>query len=316
MNKTKTSNNKTFNKFILFIALSLFFWCITKLSKEYDSTVKYPVNYNNLPADKLLQNKPVNEIDIHIKGTGFKIISAKIFPHKLELDASNLYAKSANDYYLLLSQQRLALQRQMKTGVQIDHFIADSLKFNLGLLQVKMIPIKLNSKLSFAPGFELHDRVKISPDSIIVNGPESILDTIHFISTEMLERKELNSSINEELSLKNFDLTSNINFEQKKVYVTALVEKFTEGTLDIPFEVINLPNNMKINTFPKIIKITYKVALSNFNEINESSFLIQCDYKMSQDNNLSYLIPKIVEKSTMTKNIRMSPNKIDFIINK
>ena len=43
--------------------------------------------------------------------------------------ASNIYSKSINDYYLLLSQQRLSLQKQMRTGVQIDHFINDSIGF-------------------------------------------------------------------------------------------------------------------------------------------------------------------------------------------
>ena len=316
MSKKKPANNKTFHKFILFILLSLVFWCMTKLSKEYDSTIKYPVSYKNLPNDKLLQEAPLSVVSIHVKATGFKLISENIFPKNLEIDATKLTSKSITDYYLLLNQHRLSLQRQMKTGVLIDHFIIDSIHFNLGLLKVKKVPIILLSDFTYATGFELNGAINVTPDSIIINGPESILDTIDFISTELLLKKELNTSVKEELMIKSFTAISNVKLQEKKVSISALVEKFTEGTLEVPFQVINLPEEMTINTFPKVVKVTYRVALSNFNIITTSSFSIECDYNMSRKNNLSYLIPKLVEKSSLVKNARISPLKIDFIINK
>ncbi len=305
-----------YHKFILFILLSFVFWCMTKLSKEYDTTIKYPISYQNLPNDKLLQEDPLSEIDVHIKATGFKLISAEIFPKNLLIDASNIYSKSINDYYLLLSQQRLSLQKQMRTGVQIDHFINDSIKFNLGLLKVKKVPVKVATDITYSSGYELNGVLQVSPDSITINGPEFILDTIHFVSTTLLQKKGINNSIDQELMIKNFDASSNVKFNQKKVAVKALVEKYTEGTFEVPFEIVNLPEGMTINTFPKLVKITFRVALSNFNKVDASSFVIECNYKMSNENSLSYLIPRLVEKSSLVKNTKISPLKIDYIINK
>ncbi|MEN8883094.1 MAG: CdaR family protein [Flavobacteriaceae bacterium] len=289
---------------------------MTKLSKEYDTTIKYPISYQNLPNDKLLQEDPLSEIDVHIKATGFKLISAEIFPKNLLIDASNIYSKSINDYYLLLSQQRLSLQKQMRTGVQIDHFINDSIKFNLGLLKVKKVPVKVATDITYSSGYELNGVLQVSPDSITINGPEFILDTIHFVSTTLLQKKGINNSIDQELMIKNFDASSNVKFNQKKVAVKALVEKYTEGTFEVPFEIVNLPEGMTINTFPKLVKITFRVALSNFNKVDASSFVIECNYKMSDENSLSYLIPRLVEKSSLVKNTKISPLKIDYIINK
>jgi len=316
MNPKKLTQKKMYHKFILFILLSFVFWCMTKLSKEYDTTIKYPISYQNLPNDKLLQEDPLSEIDVHIKATGFKLISAEIFPKNLLIDASNIYSKSINDYYLLLSQQRLSLQKQMRTGVQIDHFINDSIKFNLGLLKVKKVPVKVATDITYSSGYELNGVLQVSPDSITINGPEFILDTIHFVSTTLLQKKGINNSIDQELMIKNFDASSNVKFNQKKVAVKALVEKYTEGTFEVPFEIVNLPEGMTINTFPKLVKITFRVALSNFNKVDASSFVIECNYKMSNENSLSYLIPRLVEKSSLVKNTKISPLKIDYIINK
>ncbi len=316
MSQLKSGNSTAPKKVILFILASVFFWFLTKLSKEYDDTIDYPVEYINLPNDKLLQQEPIKSIDIHIKASGFKLISAALFPQQIKIDASNLAAKSSTEYYLLVSQQRLAIQRQMKTGVEIDHFIADSINFNLGSLKSKKIPVKFNSNLSYDTGYEIDGVFTITPDSISISGPESILDTIHAVETLVLTKKEIHESIQEELGIKSFSANSNIRLQESKVTVSASVEKFTEGALEIPFQVKNLPEDIVMNTYPKLIKVTYRVALANFNKINESSFVIECDYQMSLTNNLTYLVPKLVEKSNLVKSATISPSKIDFIIEK
>ena len=183
-------------------------------------------------------------------------------------------------------------------------------------MKAKTIPVNLKSDLTFADGYELKEAINISPDSILIKGPESVLDTISFVSTALFQKKQLNSSIKEIISIEKFSKESNIRTQQDKIEISAIVEEFTEGEIEVPVTIINPPKNNSINTFPKLVKITYKVALSNFNKITSSAFLIECDYNISKANNLPYLIPKLVESSSLVRNIRITPLKIDFIINK
>ena len=315
MNQKNNKSNKLYYTFILFSFLSVIFWFMTKLSKEYDSSIKYPVSYINLPSNKLLQEKPSEYIDVRIKATGFKLISSKVSPRKLTIDASNIYGKSLTNYYLLLSQQKLSVQKQLNTGVKVAYFIKDSVHFKLGVLNQKKVVVKLISDLLFAEGFELNNSISIQPDSILLTGPKLTLDTISFVSTGLLQKKELNVSINEFLDIKEFNPDSNVSAEKYKVLITASVERFTEGSVEVPIKVINIPDGKQINTFPKFVKVTYRIALSNFNKIDSSTFLIECDYGISENNNLPYLLPKLVGSSSMIKNARISPQKIDFLIN-
>ena len=315
MNQKNNKSNKLYYTFILFSFLSVIFWFMTKLSKEYDSSIKYPVSYINLPSNKLLQEKPSEYIDVRIKATGFKLISSKVSPRKLTIDASNIYGKSLTNYYLLLSQQKLSVQKQLNTGVKVAYFIKDSVHFKLGVLNQKKVVVKLISDLLFAEGFELNNSISIQPDSILLTGPKLTLDTISFVSTGLLQKKELNVSINEFLDIKEFNPDSNVSAEKDKVLITASVERFTEGSVEVPIKVINIPDGKQINTFPKFVKVTYRIALSNFNKIDSATFLIECDYSISENNNLPYLIPKLVGNSSMIKNARISPQKIDFLIN-
>jgi hypothetical protein len=71
-----------------------------------------------------------------------------------------------------------------------------------------------------------------------------------------------------------------------------------------------------ISTYPKEVKVVFQVALSDYNKISENSFKIQCDYKHTEDNNLEYLIPKIVEKPDILFDVKVIPNKIEYLIKK
>ena len=99
-----------------------------------------------------------------------------------------------------------------------------------------------------------------------------------------------------------FGFTINVNAQEFK------------GLDASPMDAASFPSSYKESD--KLVKITYKVALSNFNKVSSSAFLIECDYNMTKVNNLPYLIPKLVESPSMVRNIRIAPLKIDFIINK
>ena len=69
MSQNNTGINKMYSSFILFFLLSVVFWFMTKLSKEYEGTIKYPVVYNNLPDNKLLQENPLDFIEVYVKAS-------------------------------------------------------------------------------------------------------------------------------------------------------------------------------------------------------------------------------------------------------
>lgn len=313
MKKTNTSISKNF---LLFFGLSVVFWFLTKLSKEYESTIVYPISFENLPKDKLMQGNVYDEIGIHVRATGFKILSGKIAPRTIKVDASRLTQRSSTSYFLLLSQQKLAIQKQMNTGVDIDHFASDSINLDLGSLKQKKLPIRLNSSFDFQTGYDISGKISLNPDSVMVSGPESVLDTLRNIPTIALSLKNVNSSFSEELDLYSFDVSKNIRLDVSSVKVEAEVEKFTEGTQKVSFVILNVPEGVEISTYPKEVDITYKVALTNFDQVSSSSFLIECDYKLSADNNLSYLVPRLSRQSQLVKNVKIQPSKIDFVIEK
>ena len=110
--------------------------------------------------------------------------------------------------------------------------------------------------------------------------------------------------------------SNNLKVKTDFTVISGKVEKFTEGTFNIPFKVINLPEDMELTTLNETVEVVFVVGLSNFNKIDKNFFEVICDYNISKENNLSYLLPKIVAKSNFIKSYKVVPNKIDFLIQK
>lgn len=301
--------------FLLFVLLSLLFWVLNNLSEEYVTEQTMDVEYVNLPHDKLLQKEPRKQIKLNIKGTGFKLIALRFSNLTIDIDAGLGYLQKKNSvrYSLVLKDQQQKIQKQLLKGLEIDHFIDEVILLEIGVLISKKVPVIAMNTIQYKAGYDLINTIKIQPDSIIITGPESILKSINKIDLEKLQMSDVEQNIHKEIAI---IVPENIKVKVSKVMLTGTVEKFTEGSFEIPFYVENLPDGIKINTFPKQIKVIFKVGLSNFNKITEDSFRVVCDYKYSEKNNFSFLVPKITRKPSLVKSVKLDIEKIDFLIQK
>mgnify|MGYP005991211527 CR=1 FL=1 len=311
MNKRKNQNKipKAFSIALLFAVL---FWLLIKMSKEYKSVISFPVEYVNIPQNKLIQKEPLQQIEIQIKASGFRLFGLNILKTKIELDARRLLRKSDSDYYFLLQNQKIDIQNQITNKYIVDQIVQDTVYLNLGTLTSKKVPVLGNFDLSYKLGHHLIGAIKISPDSILVSGPKDQIDTLQSMPLEKFIKENISDKIEAKLKVKEF--ISSIKFDIKEVNISGEVDRFTEGELTLPFEMINMPDSVSVNTFPTTVKVVFQVGLTNFNKVNSNSFKIICDYQQSISNNLNYLIPRVIIKPDFVTSVKLTPTKVEFLI--
>ena len=310
------SSKKIPKTFVTFLIISFLIWLLITFSKEYTAVISYPVNYQNIAQNKLLQEAPIKEIDISIRATGFKILRAKLRSKKIDLEASSLKRKKNSQFYFLPKNQFTKIQRQLFSGVDLQEILQDTIYLNLGVLSSKKVALKPNLDINYHIGYDLLDEITITPDSIVISGPESQINKIDDLILSKLILKDVKSDFNNEVSILLTDKEKNIKTNITTAKVSGKVDKFTEGTLQVPFAIRNLPENTNLTILTEEVDVVFIVALSNFAEVSEASFKVECDYKMSNENNLGYLIPKVVAMPNFIKSIKIIPTKIDFLIQK
>lgn len=311
----KIKNNKKVRIFTLFFLLSALFWLLIKLSREYTTTTQVSVAYKDLPENKILQSDVKDKINVKIKSIGFNLFKNKISTNELEVSLKNIKKKKGTTYYYLTSDLLDDLSDDFSKS-QVVSIKPDTIYVDLSKSVSKKVKVVPNLDIQYQTGYNLSGDLKITPAEITITGPASQLDTIKAIRTEELALKDVNNSIDETLSIVKSEGLDKVRYSAEKVEISGLVEKFTERSITTNFKIINISKDYKINTFPKEVSLVFRIGLSDFNKISASDFEVVCDFKEASDNDLNFLIPKIIKKPNLVKDVKIVPNKIDFLLEK
>ena len=292
--------------------MAFLFLVLSKLSKTYTQTVTFKTNYVNVPENKVINTSGDQKLEVLISSLGFNLLPYYFHAKTLDIDFEK-DVTSKNGHYLWISNvSKYTIEKQLGKSIKIISIKPDTLKFLFESLETKIVPIELDSKVTFASGYDMLFHLKTLPDSIRVIGSKSILNEVQSIKTEVFKRNDVNSEIMDSVTLIIPKTNSELKLSQNKVKVAGLVEKFTEGTIDVPVSIINLPDNVKINYFPKEVSVSYYVPLSNYKNIKDLDFKIVCDYNLISKN--TFFRPVLAKIPKEIKSAKMKQDKIEFII--
>ena len=309
-------NNRKAKVFLFFLVLSSIIWLLIELSKPNSTVASFKVQYKNLPSNKLLQNTPTAELKATLNAPGFSLLKYKVKKHSISFNMNNL-AKKGSTYYLLPNKQLPFVSSQLSGGTEVLGILKDTIFIDLGNNISKKVAVVPKIHIHYKIGYNLIEKLQISPDSVVVTGAEKYVDSIKEIQTIPLNLEEVSQDINAIQELIMPVKTSNVLYSVNQVQIKGRVDKFTEGRFSIPVTIINEPYGVKINPFPKEIEIVYQAGLSDFDQITENSFSVVFDYKQfERDSLIDYLTPNILKQSEFAASFKIIPNQIDFLIQK
>jgi len=303
-----------------FVLIATFLWFLNILSEEHSTTIKFPVRYSNFPPDKVLINTPTSYLSLSIKAKGFKILqhNFSLSPKPVNLDyysfQSNQMPNTEKDKrFILTSDIKNKLIEQLEE-FEIEWISPDSLKFEFDNENSKKVKVIPDITFDLETNIMIAGAITSDPDSIIISGPESLLDTINVILTEPHEFKRLKKSVQKNLQLINPH--ENVTISNNEVDVLIPVEKFTEKELNIPIEAENLPEGLIIRTFPGSIRLIFNVIWSEFDKYLPDHFRAVVDYNSIEQNNENVLKVKIVKSPENIFLKGFSPSNVEYIIEK
>jgi hypothetical protein len=297
--------------FLFFLGFSTIIWVFVQFSKQYTTVIELPISYINLPKDKILLENSPKYLDLRLQDKGFNIAIYKFFPKELKIDLSEAEAIDGQLVYNLeLHKEVIFLKLRM--DYENAGFLQEKLKIDFQQRAVKRVAINSKINLGFTVGYSALDRIKLQPDSITISGPENILDTLSQVNTKALKIGNINKDIEGRIKLDRSNLGT-VVFYQDEVSYSLRTDKFTEGKVEIPIEMINVPEKMNVVIFPKEVIVYYQVSLHEFDKVKPSKFKVIVDFKNSLDSD-GYLLAQIVEHPDIVNNLRLNENKILFVI--
>lgn len=305
--------NRKINVFFFFLFMSFGILILTKLSKEYTSTVTFSINKINVPKEVVVLSDSTQKLHVTLKTYGFKWLKYYFAKSAITIDFSKDVTKTPSAFIWDKSKLYEYEKEQFGDNIEIFSISPDKLEFGYDRNSVKKVPVTLNAQIEFASGFDMDGDFSLKPDSVVVIGPEVTVSKIDSLQTESINLKDVKSNISKIVKLKLPKNNKDLNFSVNQIQVSANVEKFTEGSLKVPVNITNVPEGVTLNYFPKEVNVTFYTSLKHFNDVLPKDFKVACDYE-TLANGQSYLSPKLTKTSKWVKSAKVNQQHVEFII--
>lgn len=304
--------------FMICLIISVFFWLLMTLSKEYPMTVRFPVSYKNLPQDKVVSNNLPETVDIEIKAKGFNLLAYRFRKthDTVDIDMKDARAlNSRNVYYLLSNSRTDKIRAQFNNEIHVVKINPDTIFINFNKKVNKIVPVKYKLSLLFNKQYNLIDSVTIEPKFITVSAEAEVINKIDTVETLPITVKNLSKKIVVKLPLVKEQEFKHVEFSHAYVNATINVTKYTEASLELPVEVDNLPPGYSFKAFPDKVMVKFNVAFKNYEKINALNFRAVVDFKKidQESNKLKVQLVKIPDG---IRNVKLVTEKVEYIISK
>lgn len=301
--------------FGVFVIISFIFLVLTKFSKIYTEDITLNISYENIPEDIAITLDKPKKLNVVVSAVGFRILLYYFKDRKIILNLEQDVVQNDSSFIYEPMITDKAIKDKIGYAVEILSVKPDSLVIPYSVLDSKLVPIKLNSNVTLASGYDFVDSLQAQPDSVKIIGPSKVLKAINYIETQVYKKE--NTSVNSKDKVMLIRPESDqVKMSRKETNVILNVNKFTEGTLQVPVKIVNLPPKVKINYFPKTVPVSFYVNLKNYSEVKVEDFLVECDYNEVKDTRKSFFTPRLTEYPEFVKTAKIRLDKIEFILTK
>jgi YbbR domain-containing protein len=302
---------KRFLALLSCLLLAISGWLVMALNNKYVYTAKTVLVYKNFPQNKAFHPLQSDTVDLQVEGTGWQLLFARlrVNPPSISIGLDKL----SNKDYILFSEQLSSVNNQLETTQKIISVRPDTLYFDFSKRTVKRVPVKLLSAFQFAAGYGISDDMEITPNYVTVSGPEPDIKQIEEWKTDTLKLDQIQGTTVARIAMRQNKL-KNVSIFPSTVEVKIPVDEFTEKTVELPIKILNNPEYYSVKLFPKKVKVTFLVALSSYQQVNEEFMEASVDLNEWKTLRHQKLRVKLTRFPEYCKSVRLSPDKVDFII--
>jgi hypothetical protein len=298
--------------FLCFFIFSTLLWLLNKVSHVQELKMKVPVEFVGIPANVDITGGLPSAFIVKFKDKGTAAF-AYIFRNELPPLRINLAGRFNGSGRVVIATsvfESIVGKTLKPTATQI-RILPDSVVLTYATLYHKIVPVRFDGSFKTARQHIITNGIALSPASVEVYGPKGILDTLSSVSTEWIELQNIKDSV---------DVTCNIapqkglHFIPSKVAVHAAVELFTEKTLEVAVNSINVPENYLLRTFPARVKVICLVGVSHFNSLKAEDIQAVVDYNLLNRNNADKAKVAVFSSSKALIHYHLSPDMVDVLL--
>lgn len=312
-------NDRRAINFLVCVIIASGFWFLNALNKTYTVKMMVPVTYTNLPNNKILSNQLPEKFELTIKAHGFHILKHKIsflfspleFNVREMTDNRMTISKRSNFVYPTRQfLTELSNQLSNENEMEILNMNPDTLNFKYDKMGQKWVKVKPMVTVDLEKQYQISGEITTSPDSILANGPQSVLDTLELITTNLERFSSVAEPVKAEVTLPKLN---EVFLDTSTVMVNIPVEEYTEAQLFVPVILEGQPEDISVKLFPEKVKVTFLVGLSRFPDLEPEDFKLRVSYKDISEGKQKLKVTAVSTPAYLY-DLKIIPEEIEYLI--
>jgi hypothetical protein len=291
------------------IIFSIILWGSISLSEEYYSNIEIPLKLIDFPNGYTLSSEIPDQITIKVKGAGWKLFSLNVGQ-----DVSYIVSINRDSGYIDINLlDYLTDNRWVVSELEVIDLSPGSLSLSVERRAEKKIPIVANLNLDFKAGYGLATDITLSPDSVLVNGPVSVISSLKELPTKEIVLSSLDKKTVENIEF--IDLTGT-NYGTDFVTVTFDIQRIVDKQFDeINVEVLDVPPDRDVVLLPNKVSFGVRGGINILGKLDKDQFEAFVFYRHVVLDTLGNVTPQ-VRLPENTNLLYLKPERLRYVIKK
>lgn len=265
------------------------FWFFSALGKQYNTRIKHPIAfvYN---SDSLVAMQPLAEfVELDVSGGGWDL-----FRHGFWFNLKPIFIEPENpvNVKFLSRSTIIPMVRDHLSQFEINFLYTDTLFLDFEQKISKHVQLAIDStEIALEEGYRITSPVIIKPDTAMIYGPKSFIDTLASKYFIPIEKEGVDRNFNQMVSLglvNGFSIAST----PKEVKTVFTVEQFEDLQLPVELELLNFTEDSSATPSSNEVTVRFVVQRSLKEDFFADDFKVILDFDMM--NKEDSTIPPIV----------------------
>lgn len=253
------------------------FWFFSALGKDYNSRIKYPIHFV-FDQDSLIVVKPLPEyVDIDVSGGGWDLFRESFWfgsdPIVIELENPAAIRYLTRPTILPIITEQL-------NSYRINFLFTDTLFIDIDRKVSKLVNLRIDSTtISMDRDYRIISPVILSPDTAIISGPTSFIDTLKSDFYIKLDAENIDKAFDrfvklglpESMRIESTPSTVNVKFE---------VDQFDNLELSAKVEMQNFPADSSVFVTNPNVTVRFVVQRQLREDYFANDFKVVVDYNL------------------------------------
>ncbi|GEM_PF-4996536 len=298
--------------FLIFLVFTTLVWFVHALNRNREVSLTFPVKYDNLSGQMAFVNPLPEEIVVKVRDTGSNLLQygGDELP-TIHIDVSNHIV--GDRLRVTAEELQQEVHAVLRPNTTLLSTTPDDIDIQWRQLNSKTVPVSTEGHImvDVAEQCVMTSEVRIDPAIVTIYGAAEVLDTINTLTVEDLKIQNLDDTLLRKLKVV---VPNTVKCEKEHVLVTACARPFTERRISKNIHVTGIPDGTKIKLFPDKVQVVANVLQKDYAQVSEKDINIVFDYRKIREGELMPLT--IESKTDKWFNIRITPSKVDYIIEK